>query len=452
MLKRKMYDRLLKWKNESQGRTALLVEGARRVGKSTIVSEFAKREYRSYLIIDFSRVSPDVRQIFFDCLENLDQLFSLLRSKYEVALYERESLIVFDEVQAFPKAREAIKALVEDGRYDYVETGSLISIKRNVRDIVIPSEEQAVRMHPLDFEEFCWAMQARQAFDESFAFFMAQKEVPPLLHKRMMMLFRQYMIIGGMPQVVSDFLDKGGDYVAADVRKRVILDLYRNDIRKIDDRYQSKVAAIYDQIPSFLSKHDKRVVIGSIAKGQSYERYEDTFFWLADSMICNECFNVSDPNIGLSLNEDRTYVKCYMADTGLLLSHAFDEEEVISEGLHMKILMDKLSLNEGMLYENAVAQMLAAKSHRLFYYVGYNAEKHRNDIEIDFLLSTGGRVNEKLIPIEVKSSKNYTTVSLDRFLSKFGTRAERAYVIHPKNLSVKNDRIVCLPPYMACFL
>ena len=452
MLRRKIYDRLLKWKSESQGRTALLIEGARRVGKSTIVAEFAKREYRSHLIIDFSRASPDVKQMFYDCLENLDQLFSLLRSKYEVVLYERESLIVFDEVQAFPKAREAIKALVEDGRYDYIETGSLISIKRNVRDIVIPSEEQAVRMYPLDFEEFCWAMQGCQAFDESHAFFTARKEVPAVLHKRMMMLFRQYMIIGGMPQVVSDFLDKGGDYVAADIRKRIILDLYRNDIRKIDDRYQSKVAAIYDQIPSFLSKHDKRVVLGDIARGQSYERYEDTFFWLADSMICNECFNVSDPNVGLSLNEDRTYVKCYMADTGLLLSHAFDEEEVVSEGLHMKILMDKLSLNEGMLYENAVAQMLVAKSHRLFYYVGYNAEKHRNDIEIDFLLSTGGRVNEKLIPVEVKSSKNYTTVSLDRFLDKFGGRTERAYVIHPKNLAVKSDRIVCLPPYMACFL
>ena len=267
------------------------------------------------------------------------------------------------------------------------------------------------------------------------------------LHYKAMLLYKEYLLVGGMPQSVAAFIDNNQSFEKADIEKRDILSLYRNDIGKIEGLYRSKVLAIFDQIPGLLAKHEKRVVLSSVAKGSSPEQFEDAFFWLDDSMISNECVKCTDPNIGFSLSEDRSYVKCYMGDTGLLVSHAFDENELLEEEIYKLILNDKLSINEGMLFENMVAQMLKANGHRLFYYTRYNPEKHRNDIEIDFLLSSGGKTKNMVIPIEVKSGARYQTKSLKRFKETYKNRIAQSYIIHPRNLSFKED-ILCIPPYM----
>lgn len=447
IFKRKAYDKLLQWKQECNGNRAILIEGARRVGKSTIAEEFAKNEYKSYLLIDFSKVNETIKSYFNDYLEDLDALFMLLMSAYNVKLHRRESAIIFDEVQLFPRARECIKHLVKDGRYDYIETGSLISIRENVRNILIPSEERSFKMYPLDFEEFCSAMNADILVDYIKQCFQKREALENGMHKQAMLLFKQYLLVGGMPQSVYAFLNSDRDFSSADAEKRDILKLYREDIMKIKSPYKSKVLSIFDQIPGLLSQHEKRVVFKDVEKGSYAEQYADTFFWLEDSMICNVCFNCQDPNVGLSINEDRTYVKCYMADTGLLLSHAFDENGIVEEQLYFQILNDKLSVNEGMLYENAVAQMLVASGHKLYFYTHYNIEKHRNDIEIDFITSNNSKLKFKIFPIEVKSSKNYSAISLERFVEKYKDRIGEAFIIHPKNLCVKNG-VTCIPPYM----
>lgn len=447
IFKRKAYDKLLQWKKECDGSRAVLIEGARRVGKSTIAEEFARNEYRSYLLIDFSKVNDTIKSYFYDYLEDLDTLFMFLMSAYNVKLYRRESVVIFDEVQLFPRARECIKHLVKDGRYDYIETGSLISIRENVQDILIPSEERSFKMYPLDFEEFCLAMNADILLGYIKQCFGRRVPLEEGRHKQAMLLFKQYLLVGGMPQSVSAFIKSDKDFSSADTEKRDILNLYREDIMKIKSPYRSKVLSIFDQIPGLLSQHEKRVVFKNVEKGSYSEQYEDTFFWLEDSMICNVCFNCQDPNVGLSMNEDRTYVKCYMGDTGLLLSHAFDENGLIEEQLYFQILNDKLSVNEGMLYENAIAQMLVASGHKLYFYTHYSEEKHRNDIEIDFITSNNSKLKFKIFPIEVKSSKRYATASLERFVEKYKDRIGEAFIIHPKNLSVK-DKITSIPPYM----
>lgn len=448
VFKRKIYSRLLDWKGMTNGTKALLVEGARRIGKSTIVEEFAKNEYKSYILIDFNKAGETVLSAFRNYLNDLDTFFMILSTEYGVKLHERDSLIVFDEIQKFPKAREAVKYFVADGRYDYIETGSLISIKENVNDITIPSEERKVNMYPMDFEEFAWAMGERQMVEYIRKCFQDRKELEQGVHSKAMLLFRQYMIVGGMPKSVSAFLENGRDFAKADMEKRDILALYRNDMMKIKSPYRSTVLAIFDQIPAFLSKSERRVVMSKIEKGATFPKYHDTFFWLADSMIANECFNCSDPNIGLSLNEDRTYVKCYMGDTGLLVSHAFDENEISDGELYREILFGKLSLNEGMFYENVIAQMLVAAGHKLYFYTHYNDELHRNDIEIDFILSNNSKLKYKIFPIEVKSKEKYTTRSLEKFNGKFHGRIGGNYVIHPKNLKVEGDTVF-IPAYMA---
>ena len=447
IFKRKAYDKLLKWKEECNGSRAIMIEGARRIGKSTIVEEFAKNEYESYLIIDFSKVNDTIKSYFYDYIEDLDTLFMFLTSAYNVRLHRRKSAIIFDEVQRFPRARECIKHLVADGRYDYIETGSLISIRENVKDILIPSEERSLKMYPMDFEEFCTAMNAEVILDYIRQCFDKRVPLEEGMHKKAMLLFKQYLLVGGMPQSVNAFLENDKEFTSVDAEKRDILKLYRQDIMRIDSSYKSKVLAIFDQIPGLLSRHEKRVVFKDVEKGSSFEQYEDTFFWLEDSMICNVCFNCSDPKVGLAVNEDRTYVKCYMGDTGLLLSHAFDENGIAEEQLYYQILNDKLSLNEGMLYENAIAQMLVANGHKLYFYTHYSEEKHRNDIEIDFIVSNNSKLKFKIFPIEVKSSKKYTTTSLEKFVEKFKDRIGEAYVIHPKNLIVK-DNVIGIPPYM----
>lgn len=447
LFRRKIYSELEKWKETTAGEKALLIEGARRIGKSTIVEEFAKAEYKSYILIDFNDAGKVVLDAFENHLNNLDHFFLILSIEYNVVLYPRETLIIFDEIQKFPKARQSIKKLVKDGRYDYIETGSLISIRENVKDITIPSEERKLKMYPMDFEEFCWALKEEQMI--SYIRLMFEKLTPleEQLHHKAMLLFKQYMLVGGMPQSVRKYLETNRNFAAADAEKRDILSLYRDDISKIDAKYRSRVASIFDQIPSFLSMHEKRVRLSNIEKNSSLPMYQDTFYWLGDSMITNECFSCSDPNVGLSLNEDRTAIKCYMGDTGLLISHAFSESELAQGELYRQILHDRMSINEGMLFENVIAQALVCNGYPLYFYTHYNRDKHRNDIEIDFILSNGSRTKPKIFPIEVKSSKTYTITSLEKFRQRFHERVGKCYVIHPKNLTLRED-IICIPVYM----
>ena len=451
IFKRKIYDKLLDWKRTVSGEKALMIEGARRIGKSTIAEEFGKNEYKSYILIDFNDASEVVFDAFNKYLNDLDTFFMIISTEYGKPLFPGESLIIFDEVQKFPKARQSIKKLVKDGRYDYIETGSLISIQENVKDITIPSEERMIKMYPLDFEEFC------QALGEDMLISYVKKcfdELKPLeddFHHKAMLLFKQYMLVGGMPKPLSAYLEQNRSFVAADMEKRDILSMYKNDIGKADLKYRSRVSSIFEQLPAFLSLHEKRVRLSNIESHANYPMYQDTFFWLGNSMMTNECFNCNDPNVGLSLNEDRTFIKCYMGDTGLLVSHAFTETEIAEGELYKQILHDNLSINEGMLFENAIAQCLVANGYKLFFYTHYNEEKHRNDIEIDFLISNGSITKPKIYPIEVKSGKRYTTDSLEKFVSQYRRRIGKAYIIHTKNLSVKNN-IVCIPSYMTMCL
>ncbi len=303
-------------------------------------------------------------------------------------------------------------------------------------------------MHPLDFEEFGWAMGEEQMMEYIRKCFQDKKPLELGIHSKAMLLFRQYIIVGGMPKSLSAFIENGRDFAKADLEKRDILALYRNDMMKINSPYRSSVVSIFDQIPAFLSKSERRVIMSKVEKGATFPKYYDTFFWLSDSMIANECFNCSDPNVGLSLNEDRTFVKCYMGDTGLLISHTFDENEISDGELYREILFGKLSINEGMFYENVIAQMLVSAGHKLYFYTHYNVEQHRNDIEIDFILSNSSKLKYKIYPIEVKSKDRYTTKSLEKFNDRFHQRIGGNYVIHPKNLVVAKDTIY-IPAYMA---
>ncbi len=451
ILKRSVYQKLLSWKNECCGSKALLVEGARRIGKSTIVEEFAKREYKSYILIDFFKEKGEVKNYFTKYSDDFDTLFMMLSVYFKKKLYPRESVIIFDEVQFFPLARGLIKYLVQDGRYDYIETGSLISIKENVRDIIIPSEERHLKMYPLDFFEFCTALGHDLMIPYLKKCWEEEKEVDSMLHEKAMMLFQQYMLVGGMPQSVIAFIQSAKMFDRSDAEKRDILSLYRDDIMKISENYRSKVMSIFDHLPGLLSSHEKRVTFNSLEANARAFQYEETFFWLSDSMIANECRKVNDPQIGLSLTESDTYLKCYLGDTGLLVSHAFDENQLMENEVYKQILSGKLNINRGMLYENVVAQMLAANNHRLFFYTHYDVTKKRNDIEIDFIITNRNKVDCKITPIEVKSGRNYSIVSLNRFKEKFKDRIDQCIVIHPKNL-LKKDGVLRIPPYMTGFL
>ena len=447
VFKRKIYNKLKDWKAETKGTRALLIEGARRIGKSTIVEEFAKNEYRSYILIDFNLASDIVVSAFNNYLNDLDTFFMILESEYNVKLYRRESVVIFDEIQRFPKARQAVKYLVADGRFDYIETGSLISIRENVEDITLPSEERRMAMHPMDFEEFAWALGEDMQIAYIRKCFEKRMPLEQSLHAKAMLLFRQYMIVGGMPQSIVAYIENDRDFRRADMEKRDILEMYRSDIMKIRSSYKSGVIALFDQIPSFLSHKERRVVMNRLDKNATFPKYHDTFFWLADSMMVNQCFNCTDPNVGLTLNEDRTYVKCYMCDTGLLVSHTFSESEISDNALYRELIFGKLTVNEGMFYENAISQMLVANGYKLFFYTKYNEEKHRNDIEIDFLISNNSKLKYKVYPIEVKSSDRYAINSLQRFEDRFRQRMGGSYVIHPKNLKAEGDRLF-IPAYM----
>lgn len=446
-IKRKIYDKLSKWKNEVNGSKSLLIEGARRIGKSTIVEKFGKNEYKSYVIIDFNTASKRIKENFNNNLNNLDIFFQEISLEYNTRLYERESLIIFDEIQKFPKARESIKYLVKDGRYDYIETGSLISIKENVENITIPSEERKIKMYPIDFEEFCWALDEEILFEHIKDCYENNKSLDEHLHSKAMRIFREYMLVGGMPQSVVAYVTNSRDFFKSDVEKRDILDMYRDDIRKISKKYKSRVSSLFENIPGYLSTHEKKIVLNKIEKNSTFDKYDDPLFWLEDSMICNLCYKCNDPNVGLALNRNDSQVKCFMGDTGLLVSLAFSENEISSNQLYKSIMNGKLSLNEGMLYENVISQMIASSGRKLYFYNRYNEQKHRNDIEIDFILSNESKTNFKINPIEVKSSKNYTTTSLNSFKDKFGKKVLHSYIVHPKGLQIV-DNIIKLPPYM----
>lgn len=445
-MKRKIYDSMRKWKEEN-GRTALLIDGARRVGKSYIAQEFAKKEYKSYILIDFNRAPAEITDLFVHYLNDLNMFFLYLSNFYGVKLYERESLIIFDEVQLFPKARAAIKYLVEDGRYDYVETGSLMTIKKNVADIVIPSEERHMKMYPLDFEEFLWALDNDTLMDFIRLCFEEKKPMGQVLHRKTMDYFRQYLIVGGMPQAVKTYRDSH-DFDQVDRVKRDILELYRADIIKHAEGYQMKVAQIFDDIPAQLQKHDTKFKFSSLKKEARFREYEDALFWLSDAMITNICYNSTAPNIGLKLNMDRMTLKCYMADTGLLISHAFDENGLVSEEIYKKLLFDKLEVNKGMIMENIVAQMLTASGHKLYFYSNPSRDDASLRMEIDFLTAKSKISNRHNIsPIEVKSSKNYTLTSLRKFKEKYKEQLHIPYVLHPNDLK-EEDGILFLPLYM----
>ncbi|MDE6645086.1 MAG: ATP-binding protein, partial [Muribaculaceae bacterium] len=343
-MKRKIYERLLEWKQKDNGSTAVLIEGARRIGKSYIAEEFARNEYESYILIDFSKTPMEIRELFEEYIHDLDELFERLQLFYRVKLVERRSIIIFDEVQFCPMARAAIKHLVADGRYDYIETGSLISIKKNVKDILIPSEEVCIEMYPMDFEEFLWASGNDVLMPFIRKKFEQKKPMGATLHRQAIDYFRQYMIVGGMPQAVEKFVETH-DYDEADRIKRRILDLYRNDIRKYADGEELKVAAIFDEIPSQLQRHEKKFRLSSLSENARMRQYSDAFFWLSDAKIINCCFNSTAPNIGLRLNEDRTTMKCYMGGTGLLVSMAFDEHGDEIKDLYRKLVFGKLEVN-----------------------------------------------------------------------------------------------------------
>lgn len=456
-MKRKIYQTLLKWKKERKGEVALLIEGARRIGKSHIVEEFGRDEYESYILVDFSKVSPQVMEFFDLYLDDLDTLFQNLELYFRCKLFPRQSrgeearsLIIFDEVQFCPRARSGIKHFVKDNRFDYIETGSLVSIKKNVKDIMIPSEEHPVQMYPMDFEEFLWAMGDEMIMPYIRSQFEKKKPMGAF-HRRAMDYFRRYMIVGGMPQAVKKYIETR-DFVKVDEVKRDILALYRNDIKKYADNQKTNVSAIFEEIPGQLQKHEKTFRLSALREDARMRDYSQAFFWLSDAKVINCCYNSTEPSIGLKLNEDRTTLKCYLNDTGLLISHAFDERGIVTEDLYRKLMFDKLEVNQGMLVENIVSQMLKASGHNLFFFSNSSRASAEDRMEIDFLVAkqtTTSRHN--ISPIEVKSGARYALTSLTKCMTKYAKDLSTPYVLHDKDLKIE-DGIVFLPLYMTPLL
>ena len=449
-MRRKIYDRLVEWKRQTAGRRALLIDGARRVGKSFIAEEFGKNEYRSYVLIDFSRAPKIVKDLFWNYLEkqSLPTFFLKLSEHYDVQLHKRNTLFIFDEVQAFPRAREAIKALVADGQYDYLETGSLVSIDENVTDIVIPSEEDRIKMFPMDFEEYLWATGRESLMDFIKDHYAKKDPCGPLLHRKAMDAFREYLVVGGMPQAVQSFVDTRS-LTDVDRVKRSILKLYREDIEKHAGRKARKIQLIFDGIPSQLSKHEKKFRLTALEADAKMRTYEDSFLWLREAMIANICFNATEPSVGLAMSTDHTTLKCYLLDTGLLVSLAFPLRTLVAEQIHKRILLDALEFNSGMLMENIVAQMLAASGHELLFYSRNDPKTRAERMEIDFLLTKPQLTRRKnIIPVEVKSSRKYSHASLDKFTRKFKSQLDTPIVLHTKDLNLTNG-ITYLPLYMA---
>ena len=428
---------MLEWKTTSKGRSALLLEGARRIGKSTIVEEFAKTEYSSYILIDFNEASQDVKDLF-ENLMDLDYIFLYLQNIYQTSLYEHESVIVFDEVQQCPKARQAIKYLVKDGRYDYIETGSLISIHKNTKDINIPSEEHRVEMFPMDYEEFRWALGDETGMSLLKQVFEKRMSLGEGINRMKMRDLRLYMLVGGMPQAVNEYLDTK-NLQNVDFVKRQIIQLYADDFRKIDPT--GRISKLFMSIPSQLSRNLMRYqptpVVGNIPS----DKIDELLLCLEDSKTINIAYHADDPYVGMSLTMDYGKYKLYVGDTGLFVTLAFWDKDFTENIIYNKLLSDKLSANMGYVYENLVAQMLRASGDRLFYYTFPKDKTHF--YEIDFLLSRGN----KLCPIEVKSSGYKTHASLDAFCRKFSDRIGQRYLIYTKDLQ-KDEQTLLLPVYM----
>ena len=453
MFRRKAYEKLLAWKKESEGKTAVLIEGARRVGKTTLVKEFATREYDSYLYIDFSSVDSATVQLFNEQRADIDVFLRMLQLNFGKMLEPRRSVVIFDEVQRLPVAREYIKHLVEDGRFDYIETGSLISIRKNVESIVIPSEEERIALEPLDFEEYLWACDKGVYADEIRRCRENLEPLPDPVHKTCMRLFNEYMLVGGMPQAVAAFVEDG-DFRRCDKVKRQIIALYREDIAKFGGGDARRARAIYDDIPGQLSASNKRFKFSSTEDGSRFSQYESALIWLEDARLINRCSLCNDPNVGYRLHEDSSSLKCYLGDTGLLVSLAFDDGPELLN-VHRDIQFGRVSVNKGMLTENIVAQQLKALGHSLFYYTwekpSETASARPRSREIDFLLTRGfsdAAGKPRVTPVEVKSSKSYSTVSLDDFAEKYAKRLGKEIVLHPKQLAVKGNREY-LPLYMS---
>ena len=442
MFKRKIYDKLLQWKREWTGRTAVLIEGARRVGKSTVAEAFGRNEYDSYILIDFSIASQTVKELFYD-LSDLNFFFLQLQLHYRTDLTPRKSLIIFDEVQLFPLARQAIKALVKDGRYDYIETGSLISIRKNVQNILIPSEERKISMYPMDYEEFLWALGDHTTFPLLKSFFEKRRPLGEQMNRKLMRDFRLYMLVGGMPQAVDEYL-RTNNFRMVDQTKRDILSLYEDDFRKIDPT--EKISMLFDSIPAELNKNASRYQVSSVLEGERAGTVLERISQMVDSKTVLAAYHANDPNAGMANHKDLEKFKLFLADTGLFTTLIFKDKDFTENVIYEKLLSDKLSVNLGYLYENVVAQMLTAKGDELFYYTFLN-EVSRKNYEIDFLLSR----KNKICPIEIKSSGYRTHASLDQFSSRYSSRILEKYLVYTKDFQKVQD-VIMLPVYMVPFL
>ncbi|MBP5356733.1 MAG: ATP-binding protein [Clostridia bacterium] len=442
VFERKIYEKMLEWKRESDGKTALLIKGARRVGKSTIAKEFAKKEYESYILIDFSIAPKEVHDLFKD-ISDLNYLFLRLQLIYHVDLIERKSVIIFDEVQNEPLARQSIKHLVKDRRYDYIETGSLLSIKKNIKNIVIPSEETRIEMTPMDYEEFRWALgdkttipQLRKAFDARLA-------LGDDINRKMMRDFRLYMLVGGMPQAVNEYIDTN-NFSKVDRVKRSILELYVEDFRKIDST--GRASLLFEAIPSELAKNASRYQVSSVIKNEKPDRVQSVVADMKDSLTMYLAYHANDPSAGMSLHEDINRYKMFVCDTGLFTTLAFMDKDFTENVIYEKLLSDKLGTDLGYLYENIVAQMLYANGNKLFYYT-FPKDNSKHNFEVDFLIAK----KNKICPIEVKSSGYKTHASLDAFQEKYSSKIDECYLIYTKDFRRK-DNILCIPIYMTMFL
>lgn len=440
IFKRKLYDTMLAWKSSSNGSTALLVEGARRVGKSTLVNQFAKKEYKSAIVIDFNMAPQHIISLFDD-YSDLDTLFLNLQAHYHVLLHKRQSVIVFDEAQQCPRARQAIKYLVQDGRYDYIETGSLIRLHKNTKDITIPSEEHHITLHPLDYEEFLWALGdntsmslIRQQFEARRGFGKA--------HRSLMRDLRLYMLVGGMPQAVKTYLETN-NLSQVDAMKREILTLYAEDFRKIDST--GRISRLFTAIPAQLSRNAKRYVPSSVIGEVTEHRLAEMLAQMEDSQVVRLAYHANDPNVGMSLSANYDCYKMFVCDTGLFVTLAFWDKDYTENTIYTQLLSDKFAANLGYVYENLVAQMLVASGNRLFYFTFEKDEKHY--YEVDFLLSRG----KKICPIEVKSSNYRTHSSIDQFVQRFSERVGTPYILHTKD-STHENALQCLPVYMTGLL
>ena len=440
IFKRKIYSQILQWKEENDGSSALLVEGARRVGKSTIVEEFARQEYESYILIDFNKASKAIKSLFDDLMD-LDYIFMVLQQTYKKTLVPRKSVIIFDEVQKCPTARQAIKYLVQDGRYDYIETGSLISIKKNTEGITIPSEEDSIQMYPMDYEEFRWALSDETTVPILRKFWEMKKPLGPA-HRNTQRDLRLYMLVGGMPQAVNTYLDTN-NLKKVDAAKRKIIKLYADDFRKIDPA--GRITRLFLSIPAQLSNNESRYQPTTVLGNVDSEKMTELLSNLEDSKTVSFAYHSNDPNVGMELTKDDTRFKLFVADTGLFVTMAFWDKNYTENVIYEKLLSDKLSANLGYVYENLIAQMLTATGNKLFYYTWPKDEKH--NYEIDFLLSRGAKID----PIEVKSSGYKTHASLDDFCSKFPSRIGNRYLVYTKDLN-KDGQTVLVPVYMTPFL